>query len=140
MDQLSLFDPGHTPAGRATKQAEDALPRVARELIEVMGWAAAVQLINERGGRRLIVPGWPLKRASSTFQFLEDMVGNEAAVAYAKRWGDIEIQVPMCRRAMGLVRIREAIAAYDKGVKVPELAGRYQVTESTIWKWLKVPD
>lgn len=139
MDQLSLFDPSHTPAGRALNQAPDELPRLARELVEVMGMAAAMLLIMEMGGRRFVCPGWPLKRASSRFQYLEDIVGHEAAKAYAERWGNVEIQVPMCKKALHQLRLREVAKAYDTGTKVPELARVHQVTESTIWKWLKKP-
>lgn len=137
MDQLSLFDPTHTPSGRAVNEAADGLPRLAIELVEVMGMPAAMQLIHEFGGRRIIVPGWPLKRRSSRFQFLEDMVGAQAAQAFAQRWGNIEVQVPMCKKALQIVRVREVVAAYGRGEKVPELARVHQVTESTVWKWLK---
>lgn len=136
-DQLSLFDAAHTTAGRAVSEAGDELPRVAREMVEVMGERATMALIHELGGRRIVVPGLPLKRVSSRYDFLVGVVGAEAAEAFAHRWGGIEVQVPMARRAVQRMRDRRIVKAYSEGTKVPALAGSNGLTESTVWKILK---
>lgn len=138
-EQLSLFDPANTLAGRAVTQAADLLPPLAREMVQVMGEAATMALINEMGGLRLTVPGWPLKRASSRYQYLEEIVGPEAAQAFATRWGNIEVQVPMAKKAMQLVRDRALQADYSAGKKPRELARKYQLTEGQVWRVLKRP-
>lgn len=137
--QLPLFElpSQRSPVARAVTEAAEELPRLAQEMIEVMGAEATMALIAEMGGRRLTVPGWPLQRPSSRFQALENIVGGQAARAFAERWGNIEVQVPMAARAVRRMRIRGVIDAYGKGTKVPDLAARYKVTESTVWKWLK---
>lgn len=138
-EQLSLFDPANTPAGRAVMQASDVLPPLAREMVQVMGEAATMALISEVGGLRLTVPGWPLKRASSRYQYLEEIVGPDAARAFAIRWGNIEIQVPMAKKAMQLVRDRALQADYGAGKKPPELARKFGLTEGQVWRVLKRP-
>ena len=135
--QLSLFDPADKPAGRAIQEAASDLPRLAREMIEVMGELATMKLVHEMGGLRLVVPGWPLKRPSSRYQHLEEIVGPEAAQAFATRWGNIEVQVPMAKKALMRLRDRSIVEAYAKGVQPPELARRYGITERHVWKVLK---
>lgn len=139
-EQLSLFDPADRPAGRAIRQAGDELPPLAAEMIEVMGDQATMQLVNEMGGLYLCVPAWPLKRPSARYQRLEEIVGPEAAQRFADRWGNREIQVPKCAKALRLVRDRAIARAYDDKVPVPEIARRHNLTERHIWKVLKRPD
>jgi len=138
-EQLSLFDPANTPAGRAVVQASDVLPPIAREMVAVMGEAATMALISEMGGLRLTVPGWPLKRASSRYQYLEEIVGPTAAQAFATRWGNIEVQVPLAKKAMQLVRDRALIKDHAAGLKPPALARKYSMTEGQVWRVLKRP-
>lgn len=138
MAQLDLFDASQTPSGRAVAEACDELPKLAREMVAVMGHEATMKLIHEMGGRRLIVPGWPLKRTSSRFDYLEELIGPEAAQAFAERWGGIEVQVPKADKALRLVRDREIVAAYSSGAtKVPELARLHNLTEGQVWRVLK---
>jgi hypothetical protein len=120
-------------------QVYTALPRLGRELIEVIGFEAAMTLIEKRGGQRITVPGWPLKRLSARFAALAEIIGEEAATKYADRWGNSEIQVPRGVELDKLRRNLALIAEYEAGVRVPDLAARYKLTESTVWKWLKKP-
>lgn len=136
-EQLHLFGEPATPVGLAVTQAHDLLPPLAREMVRVMGEAATMQLMTEMGGLRLTVPGWPLKRASSRFERLQQIVGPAAAQAFAERWGGIEVQVPKAKQAMQLVRDRALQSAYDKGARVPDLARQYQLTEGQVWRVLK---
>lgn len=135
--QLSLFEPADKPAGRAIQEAASDLPRLAREMIEVMGEQATMKLVHEMGGLRLVVPGWPLKRPSSRYQHLEEIVGPDAAQAFATRWGNIEVQVPLAKKALMRLRDRSIVEAYAKGVQPPELARRYGITEGHVWRVLK---
>ena len=137
--QLSLFEPADKPAGRAIQEAASDLPRLAVEMIEVMGEQATMKLVHEMGGLRLVVPGWPLKRPSSRYQHLEEIVGPEAAQAFAERWGGIEVQVPKCDGARRLLRNRAIVAAYERGARVPELARLHNLSEGAVWKVLKRP-
>jgi hypothetical protein len=135
--QLDLFSSGDTKAGRAIREAADDLPPIAREMVTVMGQAATMALVHEMGGLRLLVPGWPLKRPSSRYQHLEEIVGPEAAQAFATRWGNIEVQVPMAKKALMRLRDRGIVDAYAKGVHPPELARRHGISERHVWKVLK---
>ncbi|MGC4076254.1 MAG: Mor transcription activator family protein [Rubrivivax sp.] len=136
-EQLALFDPADRPAGRAMRDAGAELPRLARELIDVMGEVPAMQLINVMGGLYLCVPGWPLKRASTRFNRLVEIVGEEAAIKYAERWGDIEIQVPKCAAAMRRVRDREIARRYDAAEPVQDICRRYDISERHFWRIVK---
>lgn len=135
--QLDLFNAGDTQAGRAIREAADDLPALAREMVAVMGHAATMALVHEMGGLRLLVPGWPLKRPSSRYQHLEEIVGPQAAQSFAERWGGIEVQVPMAKKALMRLRDRSIIDAYANGAPPPELAKRYGMTERHLWKVLK---
>lgn len=127
------------PAQLTPDQVAAALSKLGRELIAVIGFEAAMKLIEERGGQRIMVPSWPHMRHSSRFEALVEIVGEKAAQQLGDRWGGIEIQVPMGSRVNQLRRMRALIHDYGKGVPVSELVRRYQVTESTVWKWLKKP-
>lgn len=137
-EQFSLFDPAHTPTGRAIAEAGSELPPIAQEMIKVMGEPATMALIGEMGGLRLIVPGWPLKRASSRYQRLEEVVGPEAAQAFAARWGNIEVQVPLVKKAKQLMRDRAIVEAYSSGKTKPaDLARQHNLSEGQVWRILK---
>lgn len=136
-DQLDLFDPTDRARGRAMRLASGQLPRLALELIEVMGEVPAMLLINAMGGLYLCVPGWPLQRSSSRFDALAKIVGEEAAIKYAERWGNVEIQVPKCAAAMRLVRDRDIARRYDAGEPVQDICRRYDVSERHFWKLVK---
>lgn len=136
-EQLDLFAPADRARGRAVQQASSELPRLAQELVEVMGEVPAMQLINAMGGLYLCVPGWPLKRPSTRFDRLVEIVGEEAAIKYSERWGDVEIQVPKCAAAMRLVRNRDITRRYEAGEPVQDICRRYDVSERHFWKLVK---
>lgn len=136
-EQLTLFDPGDTPAGRAISHAGSDLPPLAVEMIKVMGEVPAMRLVHEMRGLYLCVPGWPLKRRSTRFEALENIVGTEAARKFAKRWGDVEIQVPKCAAAMRRVRDLDIARRYDAGEPVQDICRRYDITERHFWKLMK---
>lgn len=136
-EQLDLFAPADRARGRAVQQAAGELPRLARELVEVMGELPAMRLINAMGGLFFCVPGWPLKRVSQRFDRLVEIVGEEAAIKYAERWGNVEIQVPKCAAALRLVRNRDIARRYDAGEPVPDICRRYDISERHFWKLVK---
>lgn len=136
-EQLDLFEPAHRVRARAMQQAASELPRLAQELMEVMGEEPAMQLINAMGGLYLCVPGWPLKRVSSRFEALEKIVGTEAARKFAERWGNVEIQVPKCAAAMRMLRNRDITRRYEAGEPVQDICRRYDVSERHFWKLVK---
>lgn len=136
-DQLTLFDAGHTPSGRAIAQAGTGLPRLAAEMIDVMGEVPTMQLVHAMRGLYLCVPGWPLKRRSTRFEALEKIVGPEAARKFAERWGNVEVQVPKCMAALRLVRDREIARRYEAGEPVQDICRRYDITERHFWKLVK---
>lgn len=136
-EQLDLFAPTDRARGRAVQQAASELPRLARELIEVLGEMPAMQLINAMGGLYLCVPGWPLARSSSRFDSLAEIVGEEAAIKYAERWGNVELQVPKCAASLRLVRNRDITRRYEAGEPVQDICRRYDVSERHFWKLVK---
>lgn len=127
------------PAPLTPQETYQLLPKLGRELIDVMGFDAAMLLIEKRGGQRIQIQSWPLKRDSRKFDDLVAVVGQDPAEKFADRWAGIEIQVPTDARLCRAQRVRAAVAAYSAGIGVPDLARQHRVTESTIWKWLKKP-
>ena len=118
--QFDLF--GQADVAQAMPVGQDVLPRLALEMIEVMGRQATAQLVAAAGGTTIMVPGWPLKRASSRFERLAQVVGQPAAVAFAERWGNKAIAVPKCEMALRRDRNRRILAALDSGKSHADVA------------------
>ena len=137
MDQLDLFAPENQAIGRALAHAHDEdLPPLVRDMVEVMGLPATMALVARMGGQRLRIPGLPLARASSRLQALEAIVGEPAAARFADRWGDVDVVVPRCLRAMLRERNRR-ICDESMRTSVDELARRYGMARRHVFRVLR---
>lgn len=116
----------------------DALPALAREMIQVMGEEPTLKLIAELGGVFLVVPETKQRR-SPRFERLAEIVGTGAATAFVARWGGVEIQVPRCAGALRMLRNRSIVQGYSAGRRPGDLARQFGLTERHVFKILKQP-
>lgn len=116
----------------------DLSPRL-RELVGVLGFAAALKLIAARGGTRIYIPATP-----AADHVLEQIIGLEATAKLIGHYGagnrlDLDSGIKALRNAEN-----RAIVADSAELSVQQLALKYGRTERGIFKVLKrqgrIPD
>ena len=104
------------------------LPGEFRQVAGVIGLAAALALVQARGGSRLSVPG-----SIGAVHPLARMLGLPAAQALAKNFGGASILVPTSRGACRADRDRAARRDWTEGgMSLADLARRYGLAERRI--------
>ncbi|MDT8383021.1 MAG: Mor transcription activator family protein [Gammaproteobacteria bacterium] len=104
----------------------DCLPASVQDLVEVIGLAAALVIVEERGGIRLCVP----TRVRHD-HWLMDGIGAQAFNNLVDMYAGEEIEIPRCHAAMRALREQEIVNA---GESNSQLARRYGYTERGIRK------
>jgi hypothetical protein len=108
-----------------------ALTPFAREVADVIGLEAALQLCRHFGGTRIYVArsgvGQGFERAAS-------VAGKGAALALAARMGSRHLEFPTLHRLALAVRNRVLLAEFDAGVTKDELVDRYRMTRRHVTK------
>lgn len=106
------------------------------EIVEVIGEAAALKLVERFGGT---TPRLPALRNINHDHPLAQCIGVEALTALAKvtgggRW----LYVAKCARGLREARNREIVTLYSppNSVPVAELALRYRLSDRQIWNIL----
>ncbi|WP_275100128.1 hypothetical protein [Sedimenticola hydrogenitrophicus] len=105
------------------------LPDSVQELIEVVGLAATLVIVEERGGIRLCVPA----RATPD-HWLADRIGMPALTALVERYQNEEIEVARCVAALRAVQEQQIVREAEAGASNATLARRYGYTERGIRK------
>lgn len=116
-----MYAPGAIP--------EHHLPASVRELVEVIGLAAALAIVEARGGVRLSVP-----TKATAEHWLAELIGLEALEALVAVYAREEIEVPRCAAALRTLQERRIVAEFERGASNAELARKYQYTERGIRK------
>lgn len=100
---------------------EDVAP-----LVELIGEAAALRLLEQRGGTRVYVSDPEEGRA------LVDIVGLDAAAAMRRKYGATRVKLPvgrqwrvLCYKAMGLSRPKIALRAGCSETTVDDIVKRH---------------
>lgn len=101
------------------------------EIIEVIGEAAALQLVERFGGT---TPRLPSLRNVTADHPLAQCLGIEVLTILVKtigggRW----LYVAKCARGLREARNREIVRRYSDGEKVDDLARRYRISDRQIW-------
>lgn len=104
------------------------------EIIEVVGEAAALQLVERFGGN---TPRLPSLRNVTADHPLAQCLGIEVLTMLVKtigggRW----LYVAKCARGLREARNRKIVQEYSDGVKVHVLVSRYHVCDRQIWNIL----
>ncbi|HNG81112.1 MAG TPA: helix-turn-helix domain-containing protein [Burkholderiaceae bacterium] len=111
------------------------LPRVARDLVDLVGMTAALALINAFPGVAIEVPRGV--RDSPMQRRLRLIMGVEAADVFIQHHAGNPFRVPMCKAAMRDAKHAEIIAQVDAGKPVWKVAIENGMHERTVWRILK---
>lgn len=103
------------------------------EIIEIIGEAAALKLVERFGGT---TPRLPALRNVNADHPLALCIGIEALTELAKAGGGRWMYVAKCARGLREARNREIVQLYSDGVPVVELALRYHLSDRQIWNIL----
>lgn len=137
-DQLDLFDVGRSPVGRSVAAAEDDLPPVAKEILALTSSEALVRIVNKWGGVHMDFPARAESfHTSKVVQELADEIGQADAWKVASYFQGVRLQVPKCAAAVRKLTERKIRDEMDRGVAVPDLARRFNLTERSIWRIAK---
>lgn len=103
-------------------EVED-LPPLARELVALAGFDAAVRLIAARPGIPVFIP-----QSLPPGHWLIAAVGQQAAEALVKSYGGEHITPPNCKRALAKIRHRRIRESRAEGRSQTEVALIYDLT------------
>ncbi|MEQ9132671.1 MAG: Mor transcription activator family protein [Salinisphaeraceae bacterium] len=106
----------------------DLLPEMARELVEVIGLAGTLMLIEHFGGTRLYVP-----QSLPDDHQLVALLGREKAEALCDRFGGDNPDIPRAYRAVQAALYTNIARAYANGASARDLARRHHCTERWIY-------
>lgn len=105
----------------------DYLPPQLREIAELIGLAAATELVSAYGGTRLYIPSQP----GPDHVFVRTF-GAAAADRLARARGGTYIDVPRCVASVRAARDRAIVHDGMAGATQRELARRYGMTERNV--------
>ncbi len=108
------------------------LPRRVAELVDVVGLAAALKIVELRGGGRLEVP----KRVKAE-HWLVEHIGLEALAKLVAYYNGERIEIDRCFKVLLMIQERVIVAAHDNGASNWQLAQQYGYTERGIRKLRK---
>ena len=134
-DQLGLFD---TTVPLRSESNVDMLPKTARDLVEVIGLDATIDLVKMFGGDELFIPE-KIDGDSRMWDLLVECIGSEASRKLVRRYRKDRIYVPMCQAALRALRNQEIIAAYDAGEAFDAIRRRHKISRSYLFRLLKRP-
>ena len=134
-EQFSLFD--MTVPLRSESVRED-LPATARELVEVIGIDACIDLVKMFGGDDLKIPEI-VNGTSRMWDILEETVGPKAAEKLVHRYGGTPIYIPTCHLALIHQRDRNIIQRFDAGEPFDKLRREHKITRRHLYRILKKP-
>jgi Mor family transcriptional regulator len=133
--QFSLFD---ATVPLRSESVQEFLPSTAQELVEVIGINATIDLVKTFPGDDLKIPE-VVNGTSRMWEILVETVGAEAAAKLVHRYGGTAIYVPVCQRALLVVRNRTIIERFDKGEAFDQLRRDFKMTRRHLFRVLKTP-
>lgn len=118
------------------------LPRTARDLIDLIGVAATLRLVDARAGQMIAVPKRLRVKGEAAFEVLAGVIGEDAAAALCERYGGEYLTVPSCKRAVLAVRDAELQVRFDgllaEGLTARavanQLAATYGLDVTSVWR------
>ena len=111
------------------------MPATARELVEVIGFDATLDVLRKFGGKRLFVPS---KLVEGFSHRIVDELGLEVAEKLVEAMGGSRLEPPMLASVERLLRDNAIRADYDSGsYTMDDLVDRYHVTQRHLRKVLK---
>lgn len=133
--QFSLFD---TTVPLRSESAREDLPATARELVEVIGIDATIDLVKMFGGDDLKIPE-VVNGTSRMWEILVETVGPAAAEKLVRRYAGTPLYIPTCRIALITLRDRSIIQRFDQGEDFDKLRREHKITRRHMYRILKKP-
>lgn len=87
-----------------------ALPRFVQELVRLVGYGAAMELVRHFGGQRI---RFAKTEGSAAHQAIAEVIGSAAARLLGQALDGEEQYVPLCARAMKDLEKRQIVARYE---------------------------
>jgi Mor family transcriptional regulator len=109
------------------------LPASLTEIIEVIGLAPALRLVEQRGGTEIWIP-----KCLTKDHYLCALLGNSIALRLVQRYALSHMEIPNANRAICAMRDVEIRRRRGRQT-VRELAQEFQLTERRIWQILSSP-
>lgn len=134
-DQFDLFD---ATVALRVESAQDDLPKTARDLVEIIGLAATIDLVKMFGGDELKVPEI-VDGHSRMWSILVETIGPEAAKRLVQFNGGTSIYVPTCAAALRIHRDRDAIRRITAGEEFDKIRRELKTTKRHLYRILKKP-
>lgn len=129
------------------EEVRHLLPESALVLIEVIGIANTVKLVDAMGGTTFPVAVRKTRLGEIRYEMLAEVVGVNAADALTKRFGRDMLYIPLCKRALRELFYREIRHEFDQITSqfsalhaVATLASKHRISDRHIWRILKRPD
>lgn len=111
------------------------LPASLDEVLEVIGEAATLKMIDSYGGT---TPRLPAKRNVNAKHPMTLIIGLEALEQLVKQLGGgRHVYIPRCAAGLRSKRDREIVQKYEAGTSVDQLAMQYRLSDRQIWSILK---
>lgn len=109
---------------------ESDLPESVKDLVGLLGWDRARQLIHEWGGIPFPVPRGPNNNAAGARRYaqLVEAIGEEGANLVISTYADETLVIPNCKQALSRARNRAMVAFYDRGATLEECARAFGCT------------
>lgn len=119
------------------------LPMTAQKLIALIGLPLTLRLIDAYGGRAI-----NLYNSDNSLDRMAELIGRDAAQKLLSFFGNAPFTVPLCKRALTVLRNRVILAEFDRLTMTEGMSARASVAritrvftphihERTIWRVLK---
>lgn len=124
----------------------DLLPESIQEIAHLIGYPAALTLVNAFGGTTLAVAMAVTDKGMANFQYLAEIIGQREAEILTRHYGGDVLYIPRCYTALQELRDRELCRRFDEmnaehsaNWTVQQLALHYKLADRTVWRILKRP-
>ncbi|ANJ73532.1 DNA transposition protein [Ralstonia insidiosa] len=131
------------------ESVQGLLPRVIHQVVDAVGAAAALQLVETFGGSTYRVPVRKSAAGEKQFRLVADVIGDEAALQLVGKFGGQELYFANCSEALRELRNREIRAEFDRLTQVERMAAmravaqmapRFRKSDRQIWRILNETD
>lgn len=111
----------------------DELPRLLREIAEVVGLPATIQLVARYGGTTIVVPS-----TTQNNNQLAQMLGPDAAAKLVRRYAGTKLYISKTNHAPRKARDIEIYQRHKHGLAVvSQLAREYGLSDRMVWRIIK---
>lgn len=122
-------------------EANPDLPETALQLVRLIGYQAALELLKAKGGRTVVFSKGKRTDGQAQYEAVAEIAGQEAADLLAEHFNGIPVYLPRCAKALRAARDQRIREEYDAGTKtasarsvVAAIAENYDMSDRNVWK------